>query len=86
MRISWSLSGMLNGVKLPYEIGSPEFDMDIIGKEIWVVGSRVRGRITGYDVESNRLFGVIDGDNFDNRIVSSKGLGLCLFTVEESED
>lgn len=86
MKINFSLSGFIRGVNIPVDVNSPEFEISMIGKPIYLENYTEVGKITGIDVRRDLIFAEVTDKEFKHKVLDSKGFNKCAFeTVEESE-
>ena len=81
MKINFSLSGFIRGVKIPVDVNNPEFEMSMIGKPIYLENYTEVGKITGIDVNRDLIFAEVTDMEFKRQMLDSKGFNKCSFEV-----
>lgn len=81
MKISFSLSGFTKGVKHLFDINSPEFREDMVGKPIYLDRYKHIGMITDVDPEADLIYAEIPDKEYKELILDSKGYNLCSFEI-----
>ena len=75
MRITWSLSGMLKGVKPAIDVKS------LIGKQIYLDNYKTVGYITDVFPETDLVYGEVPDKEYEKLILDSKGTCMCSFEI-----
>jgi hypothetical protein len=81
MKINFSLSGFISGIKIPVDVNSPEFEMSMIGKLIYLENYTEVGKITGIDVSRDLIFADVTDKEFKRQVLDSKGFNKCTFEI-----
>ncbi len=81
MKIQFSLTEFVRGVRLPFNIDTPEFQQCIIGKEIYLEHYTEVGKITGIDVAEDLIFAEVPNKKYQSHAIDAKGYNKCLFEV-----
>lgn len=81
MKINFSLSGFIRGVNIPVDINSPEFEISMIGKPIYLENYTELGKITGIDVSRDLIFAEVTDKEFKRQVLDSKGFNKCTFEI-----
>lgn len=85
MKIMFSLSGFTKGVKHLFDINSPEFREDIVGKPVYLDGYKHIGIITDVDSESDLIYAEIPDKEYNRLFLNSKGYNNCSFEIVREE-
>lgn len=81
MKINFSLSGFIRGVNIPVDINSPEFEMSMIGKPIYLENYTEVGKITDIDVGRDLIFAEVTDKEFELQMLDSRGYNKCTFEI-----
>lgn len=81
MKINFSLLGFIRGVKIPVDVNTPEFEMSMIGKPIYLENYTEVGKITGIDVSRDLIFAEVTDKEFKHQMLDSKGFNKCTFEI-----
>ena len=81
MKISFSLSGMLRGVPIPFSFDSPEFKKLFIGMPIYFDNYNREGHIADICPELDLVIGEIPDCEYSENIIDLKGCNSCEFEI-----
>lgn len=83
MKIQFSLSGFTRGVKHIFDINSPEFREDMVGKPVYLERYKYLGMITDVDPENDLIYAEVPDKKYEKMILDSKGFNMCSFEIAE---
>ena len=72
---------MFRRVNTYHPFDSPEFEDELIGKEIYLPGQGVIGHITEVSPEKDLVYGEIPDGEYSKLVLDSKGLNKCSFEI-----
>lgn len=81
MKISFSLSGFIRGVEHLFDVNSPEFRMELIGKSVYMNRYKQIGEITDIDPESDLIYAEIPDVKYEKMILDSVGYNMYGFEI-----
>ena len=81
MKISFSLSGFTKGVKHLFDINSPEFREDMIGKPVYLDRYKHVGMIIDVDPEADLIYAEIPDKEYKDLILDAKCYNRCSFEI-----
>ena len=81
MKIQFSLTGFVRGIKLPFNIDTPEFQQCIIGKKIYLEHYTEVGKITGIDVAEDLIFAEVPNKKYQSHVIDAMAFSFKIVGV-----
>ena len=85
MKIRIPLSGMLRGVKLPFDFEKQHIETMFIGKPIYLDRHKTIGHITEVCPETDSIYADVPDKEYNDMILDSNGMNMCSFKIVKEE-